>query len=292
MDQDDLLKEALDAFDAGDLEKLGQLLTDHPRLAALRASRPAKGYFAHPYLLWFIADNPIRRGTLPPNVVELTSLLIKHIRQNSPETFADQRDYALGLVTTGRIPKECGVQIPLIDLLIANGGTPGNGIGALAHGNPETARYLIEKSGNWTLPTAAGLGEMEKVADLFVTAGEPARKLALVIAAFYGRQEIIAYLLAQGVDPNGYPDQNSGFHAHATALHQAVWSGNPEAVKLLLDAGADPNATDRIYEGTPLGWALHGLGESTDPNQKEGLTRIAKVLRPVSPDPEGEGRAG
>jgi peptide-methionine (S)-S-oxide reductase len=277
--RDTVFQQALDALDNGDAATLRQILMDHPGLAAWRASEPNEGYFAHPYLLWYIADNPIRRGTLAPNIKEMADLLLQHIKGSAPDTFTAQRDYALGLVVTGRIPKECGVQIPLIDLLIDNGAIPGNGIGALTHGNPETARYLIAKTGNWTLPAAAGLNEMAHTQRLFTGATKPERELALVIAAFYGQTAIVAWLLAQGVSPNGYPEAGSGFHTHATALHQAVWSGSLETVKLLLNAGADPAATDKIYQGTPLGWAEHGQNETTDPARREHLRTMAETLR-------------
>jgi hypothetical protein len=277
--QDALFQAALDALDRGDASTLDRLLTDDPGLTTFRAAEPAEGYFARPYLLWYIADNPIRRGTLPSNIVELTAILLRHIKAQTPDTFSFQRDYALGLVVTGRIPKECGVQFELIDLFLAEGGVPGNGIGSLAHGNPETARYLIEKEGNWTLAAAAGLGETQKAARLFPLAGKTERELALVIAAFYGRLEIISLLLAAGVDPNVYPPKDSGFHTHATALHQAVGSGDPEAVRMLLTAGADPTQKDLIYDGTPLGWAEYGLRETTEPQRRENLMQMVELLR-------------
>jgi peptide-methionine (S)-S-oxide reductase len=277
--QDTVFQAALDALDNGDAPTLDRLLTDNPGLAAFRAAEPAEGYFARPYLLWYIADNPIRRGTLAPNISELATILLRHIKTQTPDTFPYQRDYALGLVATGRIPKERGVQFALIDLLLANGGTPGNGIGAMAHGNPETARYLIEKNGNWTLAAAAGLGETRKAAELLPTAEQTERELALVVAAFYGRVDLIEMLVAAGIDPNVYPQKDSGFHSHATALHQAVWSGNPDAVGLLLAAGADPTKRDLIFNGTPLGWAEYGLSETVDPQRRENLTRMAELLR-------------
>jgi peptide-methionine (S)-S-oxide reductase len=45
--------------------------------------------------------------------------------------------------------------------------------------------------------------------------------------------------------------------AHSTPLHQAVSSGSLAAVQVLVEAGADLTTRDRIYDGTPLGWAEH-----------------------------------
>jgi peptide-methionine (S)-S-oxide reductase len=64
--------------------------------------------------------------------------------------------------------------------------------------------------------------------------------------------------------PNEYLSGNSGFHKHATALHQAVWSGSLEAVKALVDAGASLHLTDRIYQSTPLGWAKYMQNDCND----------------------------
>lgn len=274
-----LFREAIAALDAGDGQALDRLLTDNPVLAGLRLDTPAEGYFSLPYLLWFIADNPIRRGKLAPNIVELAGIILHQIKLHAPHTLQFQLDYALGLVATGRIPRECGVQPALIDWLIDNGATPGNGIGALAHGNPEAARQLIARGGRMTLAAAAGLGEMATAIRLLPDADTKERQLALVIAAFYGRTEMLSWLLAQGVDPNVYPEEASGFHTHATALHQAVSSGSPEAVRLLTGAGANTTLRDRIYQGTPLGWAEHLLSEETTPAGKASLTLIAEHLR-------------
>lgn len=130
-----------------------------------------------------------------------------------------------------------------------------------------------------TLAAAAGLGEMTTATRLFPYAGINQRQLALVVAAFYGRAEMLSWLLAQGVDPNGYPEKESGFHHHATALHQAVSSGSPEAVRVLTGAGADTTLQDRIYHGTALDWAEYRLGEKITPAERERLMLIAEHLR-------------
>ena len=274
-----LFTQTIAVLDSGNEQALDKILTANPALAGMRLDEPTEGYFSHPYLLWFIADNPIRRGKLPPNIVALAAILLRQIRLHAAQTLPAQLDYALGLVATGRIPKECGVQPALIDWLIDNGATPGNGIGALAHGNPEAARQLITRGGKWTLPAAAGLGEMQEAARLFPSADKKQRELALVVAAFVGRADGLTWLLAKDIDPNVYPENDSGFHSHATALHQAVWSGSPEAVRLLLAAGADRTLKDRIYQGTALDWAEYGLKEETDPERKANLEMIAQVLK-------------
>jgi len=49
----------------GDSAQLELLLISHPRLVKERIDYPEEGYFKNPYLIWFVADNPIRLGELP-----------------------------------------------------------------------------------------------------------------------------------------------------------------------------------------------------------------------------------
>jgi len=141
---DALFLEAVAAIDNGNLNALKELLSKHPHLATTRLSYPTDGYFKTPYLLWHVADNPIRIDRLPANIVEVTRFLVQVIKQQAAANTQEQLDYTLGLVATGRIPKECGVQIEMIDLLIDAGAKPGDGLGAFAHGNIEAAKHLIE----------------------------------------------------------------------------------------------------------------------------------------------------
>jgi len=254
---DPLFLEAVEAIDCGDEVLLERLLENSPRLIRERLSYPVEGYFQHPYLLWFVAYNPIRIDKLPPNIVDLTRLIIRFVKREASDSMQQQLDYTLGLTATGRIPRECGVQIALIDLLIDEGAKAGGGLGALAHGNVEAAKHLVERGGALNLATAVGLGRMSDVNHLTPAAGDSERLVALAVAAFYGKPDMISFLLSRATNPNGYPKNNEGFHSHGTPLHQAVYSGSLDSVKLLVEAGADLNATDKIYEGTPLGWAVH-----------------------------------
>ena len=286
---DPLFRRALAALDAGEADTLAQWLDSHPGLARQRLDTPAEGYFRHPFLLCFIADNPIRRGRLPGNIVVMAGVIVQAIRRQAADTLREQLEYALGLVATGRIPRECGVQAELIDLLIDAGAAPGDGISALANGNPDAAWQLIRRGGKLTLAAAvgigferAGVGSAEEVDRMIAGTGKREKQLALVVAAFYGRADILARLIGVGMDPDAYPDVDSGFHSHGTALHQAVSSGSLAAVKVLVEAGADAGKRDRIYDGTPLDWAEYlqrepGVGEE----EKKKFGWIADYLRGV-----------
>jgi peptide-methionine (S)-S-oxide reductase len=227
-----------------------------------------------------VADNPIRNGKLPPNIVAVARLLIDAVKRAAPNTYQHQIDYTLGLVATGRIPREFGVQIAMMDLLIDAGATPGSGIGALAHGNIEAAQHLINLGGDLTLATAICLELMGDINRLVAVANHAEKTTAITSAAFYGKADMIRLLLTMGADPNGYPGNNSGFHSHATPLHQAVSSGSLDAVKLLVGAGASLNAADKIYDGTPLDWARYlQTDDSYDETAKRNFALIAEYLQ-------------
>ena len=280
--RDPLFREAVEAIDSGNIASLQNSLRKNPELINKRLETPTDGYFKHPYLMWFVADNPIRHEKLPANIVDVTRILIAAAKQYATDSYAQQIDYTLGLVATGRIPRESGVQNEWIDLLIDNGATPGNGIGALAHGNTDAAKHLIEKGGKLTLATAIGLDMEVEVHRLSKHASKSDLETALMMAAFYGNAKWISYLIPLGVNVNAYLDRSSGFHSHATALHQAVFSASLESVKILVSAGADLNAKDKVYEGTPLGWAIYMQTEEKDDAKRKKYKAIEFFLKSIS----------
>jgi len=275
---DPLFRKAVEAIDSGNLLSLEQLLITNPNLINKRLDNPTEGYFKHPYLLWFVADNPIRHDKLPANIVDITRLLIHAATQNAKDNLQEQLDYTLGLVATGRIPRESGSQIELMDLLIDAGARPGNGHGALAHGNIDAARHLIERGGNITLTTAIGLDRIDDIQRFLKEATANDKQIALIASSFLGKAKIIRFLIDSGADVNVYIEQSSGFHSHASALHQAVFSGSLDSVKLLVEAGADLNAEDRIYRGTPLGWAKYMQTEEKDETKRKRFAEIESYL--------------
>jgi hypothetical protein len=277
---DPLFRQAVAAVDSGDLVALRELLDEHPRLVRERLDLPEEGYFQHPYLIWFVADNPIRNHALPENIVEVTRVLIDYVRKYAPDTYLYQLTYTLGLVDTGRIPRVCGVQIALIDLLIDAGAVPGSVLGAIAHGNPEAAAHVVRRGGELTFSAAVGLGWKDDIQRLAGSALQEEWNLALIVAAFLGNTEMIGFLLRGDAAVNEIPEKCHGFHSHATALHQAVASGSLKSVTLLVEAGADLHAADRVYQGTPLGWAMYmPTAEGMDEEMKAKYREIESYLR-------------
>lgn len=280
---DPLFREAVEAVDSGDIRTLENMLRAYPNLVRYRLDDPDGGYFKNPYLLWFVADNPIRIDKLPGNIAEITRLLINAVKREAAASAQKQLDYALGLVATGRIPKECGVQIQMMDMLIDAGAKPGGGKGALAQGNVAAAEHLIKRGGQLTLATAVGLGRIDDVERMASETGRDEQLTALTVAAFYGKTDMIPLLLNMGINPNGYPNTSSGFHSHATPLHQAVSSGSLEAVKLLVEAGASLVARDNIYDGAPLDWAEYmERDENFDEASRKNFKLIAAYLEEKS----------
>jgi len=56
----------------------------HPKLAQQRVVFEGENYFRNPTLLEFVAENPVRRGALPPNIVEVHQSHSRGRRWNDP----------------------------------------------------------------------------------------------------------------------------------------------------------------------------------------------------------------
>jgi ankyrin repeat protein len=88
------------------------------------------------------------------------------------------------------------------------------------------------------------------------SADAEARHRALALAAQHGHAKIVRLLLDAGEDPNRYNPE--GTHAHSTPLHQAALVGHEAVVRLLIERGARLDIQDTVWQGTALGWAVHG----------------------------------
>jgi hypothetical protein len=259
--EDPVFRYAVDRMDVGDAAGLAEHLTKHPRLARARVVFEGGNYFRNPSLLEFAAENPIRHGRLPENIVAVAEVLL--------DAGADQAtlDETLGLVATGRVPRECGVQVALIDLLCDRGANPKGALeAAIGHGEFEAVNALIGRGARISLPVAAALGRVEEARRLLPAAGREDRHCALAAAAQFGHVEVVRMLLEAGEDPNRY--NSAGFHSHSTPLHQAALAGHEEVVRLLVERGARVDMKDVLWKGTPADWAHH-----------EGKTEIEAYLR-------------
>lgn len=222
----------------------------HADLVRQRIPFEEDGYFSNPALLDFIAENPIRRGALPANIVDVARVILDAGARDEKAGI----DSALALVSSGSIPRESGVQASLIDLLCDYGGDPnGSMLPALVHGEFEAAAALMRRGATMTLAAAAATGRTDDARRLLPTADGRDRHAALALAAQGGHVEIVALLLDAGEDANRYNPEDC--HAHSTPLHQAALAGHEAVVRLLVERGARLDIKDRRFHGTALDWA-------------------------------------
>jgi hypothetical protein len=106
-------RQAVDLLDQGDVVNLRAHLNKHPNLVRERVTFEGGNYFRNPTLLEFVAENPIRRGTLPDNIVEAAKVILDAGAKEDHSALNE----TLWLVSSGCVPRQCRVQIPLIDLL-------------------------------------------------------------------------------------------------------------------------------------------------------------------------------
>jgi hypothetical protein len=241
---------AVELLDAGDVAGLREHLKRHPKLVEQKVEFEGVNYFRNPTLLEFVAENPIRHGSQPDNIVEVTRVIL------DAEPDLASSNTTLALVATGSVPLQSGAVVPLIELLCEHGADPDSAIEAAAlHGSLLAVKTLLHQGARMTLPIAASLNSLEDVQRLLSKANGAERHLALVIASQIGWTDVVRLLLDAGEDPNRY--NPLGGHSHTTPLHQAALIGNDALVRLLLEHHADPNARDLMWDGTPADWAHH-----------------------------------
>lgn len=59
------------------------------------------------------------------------------------------------------------------------------------------------------------------------------------------------------LDAGGDPNRSLPVHRHAMPLHTAALNDDVEMMKLLVARGARLDIRDTLWNGTPLGWAVH-----------------------------------
>jgi ankyrin repeat protein len=246
-------EDAADAIITGDVATLERLLRTHPDLIHQRSSRAHEAPLLH-----YVAANGVEdyRQLSPKNAVEVARMLL----DAGAEVDATSHAYgggstALGLVATSTPPRQAGVQIPLIDLLLERGATidgvrPGASVvrDALANGCPEAARALADRGARLDVVAAAGVGRLDLLQELADGASAHDLEKALVTAAgTYGAYDVVKYLVDRGVDIAA----GTGW----TALHSATGGADLRIIDLLIRRGA-PLEQRNMYGGTVLGQAI------------------------------------
>lgn len=254
---------AVDAIVAGDIDALRGMLEKNPELAHARSSRAH-----HATLLHYLAANGVEdyRQMTPPNAVAIAQLLLSAGAE--PDALADMYDEkctTLSMLVSSSPPHAAGLQGALAETLLDHGAAlvdPGTAypsalMTALSFGFIDAAEMLAARGTRVdTLPAVAGLGRTAEVARMLPHADAHDRQAALALAAQLGHAEVVRLLLDAGVDPSVYNPE--GFHSHGTPLHHAVWSSHADVVRMLVERGARLDIKDKIYEGTPLDWAVYG----------------------------------
>ena len=268
--EDATLRRAVELLDVGDVAGLRTHLNQYPNLVHKHVDFEGGNYFRHPTLLEFVAENPVRHGTLPDNIVRVAKVILDAGVEQSA------LNETLMLVSTGSVPRECGKQLPIIDLLCDHGADPNSALHASAlHGELEAVNALIKRGARIDLPVAAALGRLEEARRLLPDTNTEDRHLALALAAQFGHVETVRLLLDAGENPNRY--NPVGGHSHATPLHQAAGAGHNELVRLLVERGARLDLKDILWRATPADWARHA-----------GRTEIEAYLRGKTVDEQQE----
>ena len=263
--EDATFRQAVDLLDAGDVAGLRSLMKQHPDLAHRRVIFEGGNYFRNPTLLEFVAENPTRHGTLPKNIVEMTTIILE------AGTSQVALDETLVLVASSDVAHKCGVQLPLTDLLCDYGADPNRAIRTAAvFGEFEAVNQLIRRGAGVDISVATALGRVEDARRLLADASSEDRHWALALATQFGQVAILLMLLDAGEDPNRY--NPVGGHSHSTPLHQAAAAGNLEVARLLVDRGARLDWKDTLWQATPAEWARH-----------EGKAEVEAYLRAQEP---------
>jgi ankyrin repeat protein len=290
---DAAFREAVSAIDTGDVATLDRLARANPSLVRERLESPGTwlrdsvgnavdGFFQRPYLLWFVAEDPVRTGRLPPNIAYVARTIIDAARRQGAPSLQEQLDYALKLVSWSWIARQSGVQNDLLDVLLDAGATPdGAPDEALVNGNIGAAEHLVRRGAPLTLASALVLGRWTDADRLLETATEEQKRFAVVLSALNGRADALRRMIRAGADINGKSTQ---LYSHATPLHHAVSAGSLESVQVLVEAGADTTARDTAWSGTPLGWAEYYADQQHDgsaptPLRSRQYAEIANYLR-------------
>lgn len=281
-------REAVACIDAGDVEAVKHLIETHPQLLGERLESPGSwlrdkvgnaldGFFKRPYLLWFVAEDPVRNGKLPANIADVARVIIEAAKRESVPSLQEQLDYALSLVCWSWIARECGVQVGLIDVLLEAGASAdGNPDNALVNGNVAAAEHLVKRGAKLSLATALCMGRWDDAARIAPTARDRDKRFACTLAALRGNAEALRRLVDLGVEVSR-PSED--LYSHATPLHHAVSSGSLESVKVLVEAGADIEARDTAWDKTPLQWAEYALQQPKGPSEGKTYPEIVEYLR-------------
>jgi hypothetical protein len=276
---------AADAIVKGDENHLRDLIRKDPGLVRARSTREHSATLLH-----YVSANGVEnfRQKTPGNIVTIANLLLGA----GAEVNAEANVYGggattLGLVATSVHPERAGVQEALMDLLLGHGADINHGSerghgssivrDCLANGRKFAAEFLAGRGARLDLEAASGLGRIEMVKRFFTSDGaltssatRPEMERGFLWACEYGRDEVIDFLLNNGVDINARADTGQ------TGLHWAIIGGQLETTQLLLTRGASLKVKNS-YDATPIGQALWSVVNAEDSVNHLGMIKALLV---------------
>jgi hypothetical protein len=266
---------AADAIVSGDIATVSRLVAEDPALIRARSMREHQATLLH-----YVSANGVEgyRQLSPPNIADITTLLLDAGAEVDAACYVYEGDCtALGLVATSGPPAVAGVQLAVIDVLLARGARmdlPGSAgrrdallRACLANGQDEAAAHLLDRGAPADFIAAAGVGRLDLVEKLLSETGEAPLAEGFNYACSYGHANIVEFLLDHGADVNLR-------HRSETGLHVAAYHGHADVIDLLLRRGADLEPIDKTYHTTPLIWALTGW----DRKRRGDRSRYYKVV--------------
>ena len=272
-----LFETAVDAIVGGDVAGLRRVLREHPDLARARSTRDHRATLLH-----YVSANGVEsyRQKSPKNAPEITRLLL----DAGAEVDAACDVYGggattLGLTATSEPPRVAGVQLAIIDVLLAHGarleGDPVAGnrhsavLGCLANGQLDAARYLADRGASLDVESAAGVGRLDLLHQLWdpsIDAPDSERVASgFAYACGYGHVDVVEFLLDRGVKPDRMLRLYGEGH---TGLHIAAYHAHVEVMRVLLAHGAPVNVDDATWHTPPIVWALQGWGDTDAPRER------------------------
>src|ERR1700690_3011642 len=157
--EDAVFRRAVDMIDAGAADGLRIWLREHPKVVQQRIVFEGWNYFHNPTLLEFIAENPVRHGRLPKNIVDVATVIL----DAGADCDKSEMIEALAWGPPGSVPRECRLQIPLIDLLCDRGADPDSAIAVTAVlGEVEAMGHLTKGAARVTLAVVAALEQVNE----------------------------------------------------------------------------------------------------------------------------------
>jgi hypothetical protein len=248
---------AADAIVSGDTATLQRLLREEPELIRARSPRAHKATLLH-----YVSANGVEddRQKTPRNIAEIAEILLRA----GADIEAAANVYGggcttLGLAATSGHPERAGVLEPLLSTLLDFGAhiDPLLVNSCLANGRGKAAEFLAGRGANVDFASASGLGHLEAVQACMEAATSQQREQGFLYACQYGRSDVVAFLLKEGVGITVEDRQGQ------TGLHWAAAAGQLDTVKLLLQHQPRLEAKN-TYGGTALGQARWSSAQGGD----------------------------